>query len=269
MKSEKRLSLNEYIDLLQSQGHYWFEKDQLISALGHKSTSAINSALQRLRKKNRVKAVRSNFYIILPLEYRAIGCLPATWFIEPLMRFLQADYYLGLLSAASYYGASHQQVMVTQIITNKKIRPINIEEVKIDFHYQKYIPQNFLELHKTQTGKIYVASPELIMYDLFKYINAAGQLHNVATVLCELVESVSIEQLICYITSYPVSPVYIQRLGYLLDHLQLEIDTKPLRKWLSGKKLEYQLLTTGNFKNITEKNKDWHILVNEQIETDL
>ena len=268
MISRKIQFLADYIDLLQSRGHYYFERKQAIKTLA-KSQAAFDIALHRLIKMGRVGRIRGEFYIIIPLEYRAIGSLPATWFIDPFMNFIQAEYYVGLLSAAEQYGATHQQVMTLQVIANKVMRPIRVGQVTIDFHYQKHIPTNFLRLIKTETGKMLVASPEVTACDLVKYVNAAGQIHNVATVLSELQENLSMNTLINYIESSAIGTVYIQRLGYLLDYLKLAIDTKPLQQWLSQKRLEYRPLVMGSTTKFIEKNKRWHILVNEIVEIDL
>jgi len=268
MKSEKIQFLTAYIDSLQSHGRYYFEREQAIRVLD-KSQAAFDIALHRLIKKGRVGRIRGDFYVIIPLEYSAIGSLPATWFIDPFMRFMQIEYYVGLLSAAEQYGATHQQVMTFQVIANKVMRPIRLGQVTIDFHYQKHVPTDFLRSIKTETGEMLVASPEVVVCDLIKYVNAVGQIHNVATVLCELQEGLSMEALLRYIKSFSIGTVYIQRLGYLLDYLNLDISTQPLQQWLSQKKLEYRPLVMGSTSAIIEKNKRWHILVNEAVETDL
>ena len=56
------------------------------------------------------------FHLIVPPEYRALGCLPADQFVPQLMEHLGLVYYAGLLSAASLHGAAHQAPMVFQTI---------------------------------------------------------------------------------------------------------------------------------------------------------
>jgi len=267
MKSES-ITLSAYIDLLQSRGCYYFEREQVSQAVDRGET-AFELALSRLVKKGRVARVRGDFFIIIPLEYRAIGALPASWFIDPFMHFMKVDYYVGLLSAAEQYGATHQQVMTFQVMSNKAIRPIRVGEVTIDFFYRKVIPSKFLRSVKTETGKMQVASPEILVFDLLKYIEASGQIHNVATVLYELQENLSIDALLEFIKTNGIGNVYVQRLGYLMEYLKLDVDAEPLNVWLSQKKLDYRPLVMGSTTPIIEKNKRWHILVNEVVETDL
>ena len=87
--------------------------------------------------------------------------------------------------------------------------------------------------------------------------------------LSELKENLSIEKLTRYFQISRVGVVYAQRLGYLLDYLELELDTAPLHQWFHTQKFEYRLLVMGSTTDVFEKNKRWCILVNEHVETDL
>ena len=268
MKTEIKY-LSDYIDSLQSRGQYFFLRKSVLAVFKDKKKAAIDVAFYRLSKTGRIARVRHDFYVIVPLEYQSIGCLPASWFIDPLMQYLKVPYYVALLSAAGMYGASHQQVMTFQVMTNKMMRPIQIKNVRIDFYYQKHIHTSFLNSVKTETGKMQVSDLEMTTCDLIKYFHASGQIHNVATVLSELKENLSIEKLTRYFQISRVGVVYAERLGYLLDYLELELDTAPLHQWLQTQKCEYRPLVMGSTTDVFEKNKRWAILVNEHVETDL
>lgn len=267
MKSELDY-LSDYIDQLQSKGRYTFSRKQIYRQM-EKSEAAFNLALHRLIKKGRIKRLLADFYIIVPLEYQTIGSLPPSWFIDAFMRSMQIDYYVSLLSAAALHGATHQQVIAFQVIANKVIRPITLGQVRLEVHFQKIIPINFLSSVKTETGTMLISTPEVTICDLIKFINFAGQIHNVATILCELKEKFSITSLMHYIETGLVATTYVQRLGYLLDYLDLGLDTQPLQRWVNTKHPDYRPLAMGSNSPIIEKNQRWHILVNEQVETDL
>ncbi len=49
-----------------------------------------------LRHKGFIADPIRGFQLILPPEYRALGCMPAEYFIDGLMCFLHAPYYVGL-----------------------------------------------------------------------------------------------------------------------------------------------------------------------------
>ena len=102
------LNFFSWVDSLQSQGRYFFTREQALGELKATKASFLNAAL-RLARKKRIARITRGFYIIIPLEYAATGILPPEWFIADLMNYLKRSYYVGLLSAANLLGAAHQQ----------------------------------------------------------------------------------------------------------------------------------------------------------------
>jgi hypothetical protein len=47
--------------------------------------------------------------VVVPVEYELKGVVPPVVYIDWLMAYLQKNYYIGLLNAATFYGAAHQQ----------------------------------------------------------------------------------------------------------------------------------------------------------------
>ncbi len=111
-------SSREYIDDLASQGLYHFTIENFAKAR-RLSLIAARAALRRLAEHGKVAMPHRGFIVIVPPEYRAIGCLPADQFIPELMNHLNEPYYAGLLSAAMYYGAAHQAPQTFQIVKKK------------------------------------------------------------------------------------------------------------------------------------------------------
>ena len=105
-------------------------------------------------------------------------------------------------------------------------------------------------------------------FDLVRYMNAAGQVNHVATVLCELVEQLDAEKLGALLKNDEVESTSAQRLGYLLDVLQLRIKLMPLENQLKQRKISRRLLVLSSNEPIIEYNQRWHILVNEPVEPD-
>ena len=104
---DKRVS--EVLDDFQRRGLYGFERSRLEPSLTT-SPASIDRALNRLAAKGRVKRIRRDFHVILPVEFSAQGMIPYDWYLGDLMRSLGTPYYIGLQSAAALYGAAHQQV---------------------------------------------------------------------------------------------------------------------------------------------------------------
>ena len=260
-------SLSGYCDYLQSRGQYSFERKKAMSLL-QMTGNAFKKAANLLIKKARINRIRGDFYTIVPIEYKAAGSLPATWFINEFMRYLGQPYYCGLLTAAGLLGAAHQQPMVFQVITTKPVRPIEVGQVRIEFTYKKTIQAHFCQLVKTATGYMNVSTPEMTAFDLVRYMRAAGHIHHVATVLCELVAALQPEELAFFVEQGQVTVVDAQRLGYILDTLGLAISLEPLERALKCKRLNQRLLVTDGDQIVLEKNTRWHILVNEIMEPD-
>lgn len=266
MKEEFK-TLQQYLEHLQSRGRYCFLRSDVIATL-YLSNNAFKKAVHRLIQKRKVIRIRGNFYTILPLEYQASGSLPASWFIDFFMKYLKQPYYCGLLTAAALHGAAHQQPMIFQVVTTKPMRPIQVSNLKIEFLYKKEIQSHFYQPIKTVTGSMNVATPEMTAFDLVRYMNAAGQVNHVSTVLCELVEQLDAEKLGVLLKNNDVEITAAQRLGYLLDVLQLPIDLAPLEHQLKQRKMSRRLLVLSSGEPIIERNQRWQILVNEPVEPD-
>src|SRR5690606_21061506 len=123
MKSESRSPAKEYLAQLMREGRYFFTSQEAGEAMGV-SRDAVKLALNRLRRKEEIASPVRGFYVIVPPEYRSLGCLPADQFIPALMARVKASYYVGLLSAAQYHGAAHHRPQEFQVMLGKARSPI-------------------------------------------------------------------------------------------------------------------------------------------------
>jgi predicted transcriptional regulator of viral defense system len=267
MKREKGIRrFPDYIDTLQSKGQYWFLRSQVQKELGLTNT-ALRSALHRLARKKRICHIGYDFCVIVPIEHQAGGCIPALWFIDALMKHLKLPYYVGLLSAASLTGAAHQQVMTLQVITTKPLRTIVAGNQRIAFYYKQTIPTELLVNIKTPMSYCNVPFVELTAYDLVRYLDQCGQINAVATVLYELAENINVNKLIEFLDEkYVLLPV-AQRLGYILENIQAPLNLLPFAEHIESIARRYVPLV-GRKNPVINKNKKWHILVDEMIELD-
>ena len=260
-------TLNLYLDELQAHGRYIYYKQDALKALKI-NDSALRVSTYRLAHKGRLVQPKRGFFLIIPLEYREMGCLPATWFIDALMRFLEQPYYVGLLSAAALHGAAHQQPQVFQVITNKIIKPIRIGRIHVIFIYKKKWPEtSLLQSIQTETGHMLVSNPAMTAFDCVRYYKHAGYFNNIITVVEELVESISVASLIEATKHFELAT--IQRLGYLLEKIECAELAQTLEKYLSDKKLQYIQFIPGGKHPLVEKSERWHLEINEIIESDL
>ena len=115
---------------LASRGRYQFSSEEARKALGV-SEAAAKLALNRLARRGLIASPARGFYVIVPPEYRSIGCLPADQFIPALMKRRGLSYYAGLLSAAQYHGAAHYRPQEFQVMVSKNRWPIECGAVKL------------------------------------------------------------------------------------------------------------------------------------------
>lgn len=269
---EKNTSLSNYIDFLQKGGTYFIQKRETAGQLGT-SYSRIHVEFSRLVARKRIFRIQKDFYGIIPLEYQDNGATPPDWFIDPVMSSIYAKYYVGLLSAASIHGATHQQPMNFQVITDKThIRDIHIKKMTISFYKKKSFPTIGLTKIKTTTGYMFISEPELTLYDLIKYPKAAGHLNNIATVfdeLGDLIKANKLKDLAESTASDKRDTVYWQRIGYLLDQLGFENKTIELYDHIKQINPDFGYLSPMDKKNSHERSDKWRLYINTTFETDL
>lgn len=259
------VSAARIIDEFQTRATYVFREDELIS----KSQSApetIRKALTRLIQKKRIIRLYRGIFLIVPHEYRIIGAPPPVWYVDSLMNYLNLPYYVGLLTASSLQGASHQQPAEFQIITTKQIKPLKIGRSMLKFYYKKETAEIVVQKMKSETGYFNISSPEITAFDLVKYIKAAGSLNNAATVLAELSHKIDPNQLLNMASWYDLATV--RRVGYLLEKFGEKKVIDRLLAWVLDKNLRYVPLRTKKPVKNCKRDLNWHLIINEMVEID-
>ena len=265
----KNTNLSLFIKQLLQKGRYSFEKKEAIAALDCSSPSFINSA-NRLAKETELALVKEGFYIIIPPQHFSLGCLPADWFIDDLMTYLGQPYYISLLSAATYYGATHQQPQRFQVITNKQTRSISVGSITVDFIVKKNMSDIGINQRNSYTGHINLSNPELTMIDICDYPKHAGYIHNMAQVIADLVDSVNKDIFSGLLQKLKIKTTVLQRLGYLLDLTENKTLAEIVHHYLSHRKpINYIWLVPGESLDVLEKNERWKININEEVELDI
>ena len=252
----------DYIDSLASSGRYHFTSADAKQALGS-SPDAVKLALNRLGKQGLIATPSRGFYVIVPPEYKSLGCLPADQFIPHLMEHLRLPYYAGLLTAAQYYGAAHQRPQEFQVFTEKSRRPIKCGKVRVSFIARKQIKQIATKPFNTPRGMLAVSSPEATAIDLAGYPDHTGGLEQSATVLSELAEQIDPEKLVAAAQTSPVP--WAQRLGYLLSLGEGSAITGPLEHYVQSKARDYVPLALYGEKD-GPRSRAWKLIINEDVE---
>ena len=265
INDDKRVS--EVLDDFKRRGLYGFERSRLQPSLPA-SPAAIGRALNRLAVKGRVKRIRRDFHVILPVEFSAQGMIPYDWYVDDLMRSLGTPYYIGLLSAAALYGAAHQQVQQLQIVTPRQERPIERPSLSIRFFRKLNFDSTPLRFHKGHGGMLPVSTPEATAIDLVRYSRQIGGPDAVLTILGELAEAMQPAALLTAADAEPESSP-LQRLGWLLDRLEHPDLADPLHASIAQRpKLSRTRLDPAEGWQGSSRNR-WKVVENANPQSDL
>lgn len=256
-----------YVERLLSQGRHTFTRAEADIALGSSPVATYHS-LHRLERTGWLAMPRRGFYLVVEPEYRQLGALPPVLWIEDLMRFHEAPYYVGLLSAAAMHGAAHQQPQEFQVVVGVVLRPVRVGRVRIHFFFRRRMDTAITERMKTSTGYVSVSTPEMTAYDLVRYRKGAGSIDHVATVLAELAERLDAKKLLGVARRCGELPV-IQRLGWLLDHTGHGKLAEGLAKLVDGRRPKMIPLEPASRDEISARDEKWRVLVNTTVEVEV
>lgn len=260
--------LDVYLDEMRSRGRFSFTSNEVIEKF-HLTENAFKKTIQRLLHKNRVARLRNEFYLIIPPEYASRQTLPLSYFIDDLMKFLERDYYVGLLTAAMYHGAAHQQPQTQFVVSEPPyLRPIKNRQQSIVFCLKKGWNADFVTQQKTDAGYINISSPALTALDLVSYSDRIGGINRAATVLAELVIELKPDTLTKTAEDFSQTTT-LQRLGFLLDEVLQETTLADaihivldIRKYYPA-----QLNPKTESENQKTPNR-WKIIPNMKVEVD-
>ncbi|MEE9237930.1 MAG: type IV toxin-antitoxin system AbiEi family antitoxin, partial [Thermodesulfobacteriota bacterium] len=204
---------SEFIKSLNNKGIWSFTSEVAQEQLGDSALSV----LRKLLEEGRIISPGRGFYAIIPEEYSISGRIPMDRYIDNLMRYYKVPYYIGLLSAAAYYGSSHQSPQILQVITNPSRRPIRKGRNKIVFYRKKNIKKIEKVLRNTPTGYINLSTVETTFFDMIMYYRQVGGLDQVYQVASEMTVLFTSGGLLKSAKNFPL-PV-VQRGGFILEQL--------------------------------------------------
>lgn len=261
--------LQDYIEQNLEHGEFSFLSKKALEDC-KVSPNALRQATSRLKQKGKLLVLKPSLYVPIPPEYRTLGAPPIQWFIDQYMHMRQAEYYVGLLTAARFYGANHQAIQVFQVVATKQMKSFNIGKQSIEFVRKKNLEQFPSTQMKTDTGYFQVSSPEVTAFDLLRFHNQVGGYQHVITVLHELAEKLDSNELV-KISKLEQDISLTQRLGHLLSVLGFEKLCQGLKKRISI--LDLQPIPLVPVRSLQKKNfktdSVWNVVVNEKLESDL
>ncbi|MDP3533151.1 MAG: type IV toxin-antitoxin system AbiEi family antitoxin [Alphaproteobacteria bacterium] len=268
------MNLQSYIKDIRKDGKRCFTIEDIVAQF-HVSHNHARVSLHRLLKTRDVISPARGLYVIIPPEHQPHGSIPAKELVPLMMQYLGANYYVALLTAGLFHGATHQKPARFQVISDKRIKhSLTFGDIEIEFIYKKSISALPIQNFTVSTGYLKIATPELIALDLLNYPNHAGGLNHIATVLSELVENLDATKLIKLAKDIKAEH-QLQRIGYILDNIEIiddnhaEIIINALASYVAEHKLKYLPLASEIPKTGYPRCKKWRIINNTEIESDL
>ena len=250
----------------QTNGRLTFTTDEAVLALA-KSVPAVRAQLRRLKEKGRIADPFRGFHVVVPPEYRRIGCLPPSHFVPDLMKHLGEPYYAALLTAGALHGAAHQAPMVFQVMVPRPRRGLECGAVRVQFVARHNMADTSVVERNTPTGVLRVASPAATAVELVGYPEHCGYLDNVATVLSELAESIDGDALAAEARRAPVA--WVQRLGYLLVFVGQGALADRLDGVLAERSVYTVPLAPWQAMEGTPRDTRWQVAINTEVDPDL
>jgi predicted transcriptional regulator of viral defense system len=247
-----------------ADGRYHFTAAEMRTLLGV-SPAAARLALSRLANKGQIASPARGFYVVLPPEYRRLGCLPAEQFVPSFMAHCDRRYYAALLSAAQFHGAAHHRPQTFQVALAEYRRPISCGRVAVSFITRRRLTDVPVESFNTPRGAIRVSSPEATAVDLVGYEKRVGGLAQAATVIAELAERIHPDRLAAAARTAPVS--WAQRLGYLLDLIGAADKASSLQRDVLRRARGTVLLVPSS-PNDGPLDRRWRLRINTEIEVE-
>ena len=235
-----------------------------------KTDVALINELSRLTKKGEIVNLRQGFYLILPPRYRSYRKVPLELYVEKLFKYLNKPYYIGLYSAAAFYGASHQQIQKDYLITRiPNIRNIKKGVIFIDVFVSSYWPVKNILQKKSDAGYFNISSPALTAIDLIHYQSKLGGINRMLAIIEELIEEINTDDIQDLLSWYPHKSS-IQRLGFLLSELQADSAIVTLlREYLKGRNYYPVLLSPEKGRRPGSTENIWKVDVNIEMESDI
>ena len=160
----------EYIEDLAAHGRYHFTTEDALGAISG-SDAAVRAQLRRLKNHGRIASPMRSFHVIVPPEYKHLGCLPAEHFVDQLMEALGEPYYVALLSAAERHGAAHQRPQSLQVMVRKNRPAIECHQVRIVFVARGDLERMPVMTVNTPRGFVRYSTPEVTALELVGYPN--------------------------------------------------------------------------------------------------
>lgn len=253
---------DEALRHIQAQHRYLFEQAEFAALLGMAPTDlAVTGVLSRLSRKKRIVAAakRTSGWVIVPPEHKHYGAPPVTWWLDDYMKRLEPRYYVGLLSAARYWGAAHYALQTAQVMVGRARRSVAVGAHRLDFTVKARLAETPTVVVRSDVAPWRVSTREATLLDLLRAQVSIGGVEAVARVTNDFAKALDADEMTRALDGLNHTST-AQRLGFLLEALGHIGPARRIRKWIASRRtalvpLELQASHDGAL----ELNTDWGI----------
>lgn len=260
---------SELADWLLSRGQHFVTTAEVAELVGV-DKSKVHLSLHRARDARKIISVTKGGWVPVPPEYRDAGAPPAIHYVDPLMAHLGHPYYVGFLSSARIYGASHQAPMVLQVVTPALLRDRRIGGSRLQFIRRAATANRSVQQHNVPTGRVTIATVETTVLDIVEAPDLAAGLGNIGNIIGEfaLDSLINGTRLAEAAAAYPATVA--QRAGWLTEfmarELQVTVELDDLAELVTSR--DYTALDPRSPQD-GHHDRRWRIVENTEVEHDL
>ncbi len=155
------------------------------------------------------------------------------------------------------------------MIEKPKLRDIKKNAINIRFFTIANWPDKNISERKFDAGIFKISSPALTAVDLIRYQSKIGGLNRAFTVLEELLEEISLNDVKDLLSWYPNKST-LQRFGFLLESMGADKEiTGTIREHLGEADIFPVLLSPSESASNGANDSSWKVKVNISLESDL
>ncbi len=249
-----------FIEARLALGRVAFSLEELTKESG---LSAIAAKFQLLRLRGKVARVspRQPFFLIVSPEHRSMGAPPPNWWLQDYFNWLGRPYYLALQSAASTFGSNPQALQVTQVMTDKALRPIKVGRIQLRFFVKRGIERTPTQQPEGAVAPLLMSTPEATAYDLIRYASSIGGIERAAETMRPLLPLLRGREL-KRVLDGESEPGVAQRLGFIIEACGNRSLAKVVRDWLPDELTPVALVPGKGKRDTLPLIKRWQVLNN-------
>lgn len=254
-------------DWLLSRGISAVTTDEAARLLGV-PTNQVRQRMSPLMKRSELIAPARGLWVPVSPEYREWGAPEAITYIDDLMAYLGAEYYVGWMSAAALLGASHHASQVFQVASSKTIANRVIGRSDLMFYRRGNVATLPTFRFKTKSGFAKVSTRAATMLSVTSDMELAAGPNNAANIIIELSETDEhyLPLIADCAPQFPISA--LRRLGWMLENFTEGQDLSELLEISQTSETKLSKLSMYDTYS-GHIDKKWSLDINTRIEPDV